>query len=167
LESLFHKALITGVSGSGGSYLADHIVQNYPSVEVHGVSRWHSSTASNNNLRLAGDRVRRHECDLQDLGSLIAVLKETEPDVIFHLASHANVRASFVTPLSVLHNNIMGTANLFEALRILALDPVIQLCSTSEVYGQVDPKEVPIKESCPLRPASPYAISKVTQDYPH
>jgi GDPmannose 4,6-dehydratase/GDP-4-dehydro-6-deoxy-D-mannose reductase len=164
LESLFHKALITGVSGSGGSYLADHIVQNYPSVEVHGVSRWHSSTASNNNLRLAGDRVRRHECDLQDLGSLIAVLKETEPDVIFHLASHANVRASFVTPLSVLHNNIMGTANLFEALRILALDPVIQLCSTSEVYGQVDPKEVPIKESCPLRPASPYAISKVTQD---
>jgi GDP-4-dehydro-6-deoxy-D-mannose reductase len=165
LESrVFHRALITGVSGSGGSYLADHIVEHYPNIEIHGVARWHSTTASSNNLRLAGDRVHRHECDLQDLGSVIAVLKETEPDVIFHLASHANVRASFVTPLSVLQNNIMGTANLFEALRILALDPVVQLCSTSEVYGQVDPKEVPIKETCPLRPASPYAISKVTQD---
>ena len=161
---IFHRALITGVSGSGGSYLADYIVEHHPTVEVHGASRWHSTTAASNNLRLAGNRVRRHECDLQDLGSVIAVLKETQPDVIFHLASHANVRASFTTPLSVLQNNIMGTANLFEALRILALDPVVQLCSTSEVYGQVDPKDVPIKETCPLRPASPYAVSKVTQD---
>jgi GDP-4-dehydro-6-deoxy-D-mannose reductase len=161
---VFHRTLITGVSGSGGSYLADYIVEHHPNVEVHGASRWHSTTAASNNLILAGNRVRGHECDLQDLGSVIAVLKETQPDVIFHLASHANVRASFTTPLSVLQNNIMGTANLFEALRIVALDPVVQLCSTSEVYGQVDPKDVPIKETCPLRPASPYAVSKVTQD---
>ena len=161
---VFHRTLITGVSGSGGSYLADYIVEHHPNVEVHGASRWHSTTAASNNLRLAGNRVHRHECDLQDLGSVIAVLKETQPDVIFHLASHANVRASFTTPLSVLQNNIMGTANLFEALRIMELDPVVQLCSTSEVYGQVDPTDVPIKETCPLRPASPYAVSKVTQD---
>ena len=161
---VFHRTLITGVSGSGGSYLADYMVEHHPNVEVHGASRWHSTTAASNNLRLAGNRVHRHECDLQDLGSVIAVLKETQPDVIFHLASHANVRASFTTPLSVLQNNIMGTANLFEALRIMELDPVVQLCSTSEVYGQVDPTDVPIKETCPLRPASPYAVSKVTQD---
>lgn len=140
------------------------MVEHHPNVEVHGASRWHSTTAASNNLRLAGNRVHRHECDLQDLGSVIAVLKETQPDVIFHLASHANVRASFTTPLSVLQNNIMGTANLFEALRIMELGPVVQLCSTSEVYGQVDPTDVPIKETCPLRPASPYAVSKVTQD---
>lgn len=161
---LFHKALITGISGSGGSYLADYIIEHQPNVQVHGASRWHSTAAASNNLKLAGSKVHGHECDLQDLGSIIAVLKETDPDVIFHLASYANVRASFTTPLSVLQNNIIGTANLFEALRILALDPVVQLCSTSEVYGQVDPKDVPIKETCPLRPASPYAVSKVTQD---
>ena len=161
---VFQRALITGVSGSGGSYLADYIVERHPNVQVHGISRWHSTTAASNNLRLAGNSVHHHECDLQDLGSVIAVLKEAEPDVIFHLASYANVRASFVTPLAVLQNNIIGTANLFEALRVLKLDPVVQLCSTSEVYGQVEPKDVPIKETCPLRPASPYAISKVTQD---
>jgi len=84
--------------------------------------------------------------------------------VIFHLAAHANVRASFQTPLSILNNNIMGTANLFEAVRSAKLSPVFQLCSTSEVYGQVDPKDVPIREETPLRPSSPYAVSKVTQD---
>jgi len=161
---VFRRALITGISGSGGSYLADYLVEHHPMVQVHGVSRWHSTTAGLNNLKLTGNRIELHECDLQDLGSVISVLKETEPDVVFHLASHANVRASFATPLSVLQNNITGTANLLEALRILALDPIVQLCSTSEVYGQVDPKDVPIKETCALRPASPYAVSKVTQD---
>jgi GDP-D-mannose dehydratase len=86
------------------------------------------------------------------------------PDAIFHLAAHANVRVSFITPASVLTNNVLGTSNLFEAIRLLKLDPVIQLCSTSEVYGQVDPKDVPIKEDAPLRPVSPYAVSKTAQD---
>lgn len=160
----FHRALITGVSGSGGSYLADYIVTHHPNVQLHGISRWHSTPLTPNNLRQSSCRIHLHECDLQDLGSIIAVLKETEPDVIFHLASHANVRASFTTPLAVLQNNIMGTANLLDAVRIVGFDPVVQLCSTSEVYGQVDAKDVPIKETCPLRPASPYAVSKVTQD---
>ena len=61
-------------------------------------------------------------------------------------------------------NNILGTSNLLEALRAARMNPIIQLCSTSEVYGQVDPKDVPIREDAPLRPASPYAVSKVTQD---
>jgi len=74
------------------------------------------------------------------------------------------VRASFITPGSVLTNNILGTSNLFEAVRLAKIDPVIQLCSTSEVYGQVDPKDVPIKETAPIRPASPYAVSKTAQD---
>jgi len=64
----------------------------------------------------------------------------------------------------VLSNNILGTGNLFEAVRIAKLDPLIQLCSTSEVYGQVQPHEVPIREEQPMRPASPYAVSKVAQD---
>ncbi|MFA5778979.1 MAG: GDP-mannose 4,6-dehydratase [Elusimicrobiota bacterium] len=157
------KTLITGIAGSGGSYLADYIVENHPAVELHGISRWHS-TSSNKNLDNSINKITLHECDLTDLSSVILTLKKIKPDTIFHLASYANVRASFITPLSVLNNNIAGTANLFEAVRIVGIDPIIQLCSTSEVYGQVDPKNVPIKEDCPLNPSSPYAVSKVTQD---
>lgn len=157
------KVIITGISGSGGSYLAEYIVQHHPQVQVHGIARWHS-TAKEENLENIADKIKVHECDLNDLSSVIQTIAEVKPDGIFHLAAFANVRASFITPLAVLNNNIMGTANLFEAVRIARLNPVIQLCSTSEVYGQVDPKNVPIKEDCPLNPASPYAVSKVTQD---
>lgn len=99
-----------------------------------------------------------------DLSSVARVLSAVRPDAIFHLAAHANVRASFDTPLAVLENNIRGTANLLEAIRLAGLDPWVQICSTSEVYGQVRPEDVPIKETCPLRPANPYAVSKLTQD---
>jgi len=91
-------------------------------------------------------------------------MREVEPDSIFHLASHANVRASFDTPQIVLSNNILGTNNLLEAVRMAKIDPIIQICSTSEVYGQVDPKNVPITEDAPMKPASPYSVSKIAQD---
>ena len=159
----FRRVLITGIRGSGGSYLAEYIVHEHPEVEVHGLARWHSTTGSHN-LEAIGDRVVVHECDLNDFGSLLSALRESQPDAIFHLASHANVRASFNTPLAVVNNNVMSTANLLEAVRIAELDPVIQICSTSEVYGQVSSEDVPISEHAPLRPASPYAVSKVTQD---
>lgn len=157
------RVLITGITGSGGSYLAEYIVRHHPGVEVHGMARWHS-TSTTDNLSGIRSRVTVHECDLMDFSSLLAALKASRPDVIFHLAAHANVRASFQTPLSVLNNNIMGTANLFEAIRAAELNPIFQLCSTSEVYGQVGPEDVPIREETPMRPSSPYAVSKVAQD---
>jgi GDP-4-dehydro-6-deoxy-D-mannose reductase len=158
----FTTALITGISGSGGSYMADHIATSCPEVGLHGLARWHTHAPTN--LEGPGARAIVHECDLNDLGSIIRVLDKVRPDVIFHLASHANVRASFDVPLAVLQNNILATANLFEAIRIIRLDPIIQLCSTSEVYGLVEPHQVPITEDCPLRPVSPYAVSKAAQD---
>jgi len=159
----FKNVLITGITGSGGSYLAEYIVNNYTEVEVHGISRWHSTTTSDNLSAIRG-KVTVHEVDLIDFGSCLTVLQEVQPDAIYHLAAHANVRASFITPNTVLSNNILGTSNLFEAVRIARLDPIIQLCSTSEVYGQVDPRNVPIKEDCPIIPSSPYAVSKAAQD---
>ena len=158
----FQRVLITGIAGSGGSYLAEYIVQNHPAVEVHGIARWH--TAAKDNLAAIRAQITVHEADLLDFASVLAILQQVKPDVIFHLASHANVRASFITPQAVMNNNVMGTLNLFEAVRLAKLDPVIQLCSTSEVYGQVDPKDVPIRETAPLRPVSPYAVSKTAQD---
>ena len=115
-------------------------------------------------MQQVAGRVTTHECDLNDFSAVLATLKSAKPDAIFHLASHANVRASFINPLAVLENNIMGTANLLEAIRSAGIDPYIQICSTSEVYGQVDPKNVPIKEDCPINPSSPYAVSKTAQD---
>jgi GDP-mannose 4,6-dehydratase len=159
----FKRALITGIAGSGGSYLAEHIVEHHGHVELHGLSRWHSTTTGDN-LAAIRKKIEVHEADLMDLGSVLAVLQRVKPDAIFHLAAHANVRASFITPHAVLANNILGTSNLFEAIRLAGLDPIVQLCSTSEVYGQVDPQHVPITESCPIQPASPYAVSKVAQD---
>ena len=88
------------------------------------------------------------------------MLQEVQPDAIFHIAAYANVRASFITPQTVLANNVLGTSTLFEAVRLAKLNPIIQLCSTSEVYGQVDPKFVPIKEDARCGRASPYAVSK-------
>jgi GDP-mannose 4,6-dehydratase len=157
------RALITGVSGSGGSYLAEHIAFDHPEVELHGVSRWHSTTTSDN-LAAIRDRITVHEVDLTDFAAVFSVLRDVKPDAIFHLASHANVRASFQTPNAVLSNNILSTSTLFEAIRLAEIDPVVQLCSTSEVYGQVDPKYVPITEDAPMRPVSPYAVSKTAQD---
>ncbi|MDA7792362.1 GDP-mannose 4,6-dehydratase [bacterium] len=156
--------LITGITGSGASYLAEHLCDIYPDAEIHGITRWHSTTGPNNLVDIL-HRVQLHECDLCDFSSVMRALIAAKPTHIFHLASHANVRAGFTTPLSVIQNNIMGTANLFEAVRLADIDPAIQLCSTSEVYGQVDPKNVPINEDCPQKPSSPYAVSKTAQDH--
>jgi GDP-4-dehydro-6-deoxy-D-mannose reductase len=159
---VIQSALITGVAGSGGSYLAEYIAEHHPEVKLHGFARWHSATQDN--LANLKGKITVHEVDLNDFGSVIEAMQKVRPDAIFHLAAHANVRASFITPQAVLSNNILGTGNLFEAVRIARLDPLIQLCSTSEVYGQVRPDEVPIREDAPMRPASPYAVSKVAQD---
>jgi GDP-4-dehydro-6-deoxy-D-mannose reductase len=157
------RALITGISGSGGSYLAEYIVQHHPTVELHGFSRWHSTTTSDN-LASIRNQVILHEVDLSDFGSVFAAIRDVRPDAIFHLASHANVRVSFVTPNAVLANNILSTSTLFESIRLAGIDPLVQLCSTSEVYGQVDAAHVPITEDAPMRPVSPYAVSKAAQD---
>ena len=91
--------LITGISGSGGSYLAEYIVNHHPDVEVNGIARWHSTTSSKN-LSEIQNKINIHECDLNDFSSTFSVIKSVQPDAIFHLAAHANVRAGFITPLS-------------------------------------------------------------------
>ena len=158
----FSKVLITGIAGSGGSYLAEYICKHHPEVAVHGLAY---SRSTRRNLLEVGSKIINHEADLMDFGSVFSVIEAVRPDAIFHLAAFANVKASFITPNTFLSNNILGTSNLFEAIRLARINPIIQLCSTSEVYGQVDPKYIPIKEDTPLMPASPYAVSKVAQDF--
>lgn len=155
------KALISGITGSGASYLAEYLLSQ--GVEVHGISRWHS-TSSGRNISKIKDKLHLHDCDLTDFSSVLRTLEKVKADYIFHLAAHANVRSCFDNPLAVINNNVNNTINLFEAIRVLKQDPVIQLCGTSECYGLVKPEDTPIKESQPLNPVNIYAVSKLTQE---
>ena len=91
-------------------------------------------------------------------------MNKIKPDYIFHLAAQSYVQFSFKSPAETLNINAIGTSNLLESVRISKINPKIHICSSSEVYGQVEKEEIPIKETNPLRPASPYAVSKVAED---
>lgn len=155
------KILITGITGFVGSHLAEYILNLKEKHKVYGFCRWRSSR---DNLVNICHRITLFEADLIDLSALIRCVKAARPDVIFHLAAQSYVLTSFNSPVATLWSNVIGTANLLEAIRILKIEPVIHICSSSEVYGQVTEKDIPIKEDCPFRPASPYAVSKVGED---
>ena len=144
-----------------GSYLADYILDNHPEVEVHGLIRWRSPL---DNIRGIEGRITLHHAELRDLNSLVLLLRKVRPVWIFHLAAQSYVGASFNAPADTIHTNVIGTTNLLDAVRIAGIDPKIHICSSSEVYGQVTKDEVPIRETNPFRPASPYAVSKVGED---
>ena len=155
------RVLITGVTGFAGSHLAEYLLENQPDVEVWGLYRWRSPM---DNIKGVRQRLRLIECDLRDFTSVHSALEQARPDAIFHLAAQSFVPSSWKAPNDTLITNLTGQTNLFEAVRFLGLDPVIQIACSSEEYGLVHPDEVPIKEDNPLRPLSPYAVSKVGQD---
>ena len=155
------RALITGITGMVGSHLAEYLLANQPDVEVHGLIRWRSPL---DNIQGIRSRVHLHYAEMRDLNSLVVLLRQARPDRIFHLAAQSFVTTSFDAAADTLTTNAVGTVNLLDAIRIVGIDPRIHICSSSEVYGQVQPDEVPIKESNPFRPASPYAVSKVAED---
>jgi len=155
------KVLITGITGMVGSHLADYILSDHPGVEIHGLIRWRSPL---DNIIHIQSQIALHQAELRDLNSLITLLKKIRPDRIFHLAAQSYVTASFDAPADTLHTNVIGTTHLLDAVRICDLDCKVHICSSSEVYGQVTKDELPIRETNPFRPASPYAVSKVGED---
>lgn len=155
------KILITGITGMVGSHMADYILANYPSTEIHGLIRWRSPL---DNIQHIHSKISLHQAELRDLNSLILLLKKIKPNWIFHLAAQSYVSSSFHAPADTLHTNIIGTTNLLDAIRITGVDSKIHICSSSEVYGQVAKDELPIRETNPFRPASPYAVSKIGED---
>jgi GDP-4-dehydro-6-deoxy-D-mannose reductase len=156
------RALITGITGFAGSHLAEYLLAEHPDVEVFGTYRWRSRMDNIEHLR---SKVKLLEADLRDYTSMHAALERSRPDFIFHLAAQSFVPSSWTAPNETLTTNVSGQTNIFEAVRALKLDPVVQIACSSEQYGLVLPDEVPIKETNPLRPLSPYAVSKVAQDY--
>jgi GDPmannose 4,6-dehydratase/GDP-4-dehydro-6-deoxy-D-mannose reductase len=155
------NVLITGITGMVGSHLAEYIASDHPDVDIHGLVRWRSPM---DHIAHLHDAVRLHQGELRDLNSLTAVIRRVKPDWIFHLAAQSYVTSSFDAPADTLHTNVIGTANLLDAVRAAGIDPKIHICSSSEVYGQVTAGEVPIRETNAFRPASPYAASKVGED---
>jgi GDPmannose 4,6-dehydratase len=161
------KALITGISGMVGSHLADYLLE-HTDWDIHGMCRWRSPL---DNVKHLLDRINRRDRvyflygDLRDYISIQNVIEQAKPDYVFHLAAQSFPTTSFTSPLDTYDTNIQGTERLLEALRRCpGIDPLIHVCSSSEVYGRVPKEKVPISEECTFHPASPYAISKVGTD---
>jgi GDP-4-dehydro-6-deoxy-D-mannose reductase len=155
------RVLITGITGFAGSHLADYILANHRDVKVYGLVRWRSRME---NILHIQDKIALFEADLKDIVSLKKCLEEIKPDRIFHLAAQSFVPTSWLCPAETFAINAIGQINLFEAVLSLKLSPKIQVAGSSEEYGLVNSNEIPMKETNPLRPLSPYAVSKVAQD---
>src|SRR5213594_3128334 len=179
------RVLITGITGFAGSHLAEYILANHPDVAVFGTYRWRSRMENLETLALRrvldvvegrfssgasqGDEARKGRvtllhCELTDAGAVEKLIEAVLPDRVFHLAAQSFVQSSFDEPAATLMNNVHAELNLLEAIRRHDKRIRIQVAGSSEEYGLVHPDEVPMKETNPLRPLSPYAVSKVAQD---
>jgi len=153
------RILITGITGFVGSHLAELALAR--GAEVVGSIRWRSKTENIEHLR---ERIGLVESELRDLFSVRTLLEQARPDYIVHLAAQSFVAASWQTPAETLWTNALSQMNLFEGMRQLGSRARFLVIGSSEEYGLVLPDELPIRETNPLRPLSPYAVSKVTQD---
>ena len=154
------KVLITGITGFAGSHLADYAL-SLGDVEVYGTARWR---APSQNIEHIADRITVVDADLRDPSSVVELVGDIKPDRLFHLAAQSYVVSSWKSPSETITTNIVGTVNIFEAVRRAQYHPRIIVACSSEEYGFVTPDEVPITEDNPLRPLSPYGVSKVGQD---
>ena len=151
------RILVTGGAGFVGSHLCERLLAD-----------GHEVVALDNFVTGARRNVRTFEGSdrftLVEANAIDGLPVEGRLDRIFHLAAQSYVTTSFLAPADTLDTNVIGTTNLLDAVRLAEIDPRIHICSSSEVYGQVAEDEVPIRESNPFRPASPYAVSKVGED---
>jgi len=162
---LSRKALITGITGQDGAYLAEFLLGK--GYEVHGIKRRASSFNTDRIDHLyrdpheSGVRLKLHYGDLTDATNLIRVVQQVQPDEIYNLAAQSHVAVSFETPEYTANADALGTLRLLEAIRILGLEKTTRFyqASTSEMFGKV--QEIPQKETTPFYPRSPYGAAKV------
>jgi len=150
------KALITGVTGQDGSYLAELLLSK--GYQVYGVVR-RSSTENYERIQHIRDRIELHQADLLDQVSLTAVMKRTQPDEIYNLAAQSFVPTSFEQPVLTTEFTATGVTRMLEGIRAACPKAKFYQASSSEMYGRV--REVPQKESTPFYPRSPYGVAKV------
>ncbi len=151
------KALITGITGQDGSYLAEILLEN--GYEVHGVVR-RISQPNFHNLEAVLDKVTLHSGDMTDGASLFRIINQTRPDEIYNLAAMSQVRDSYDNPEVTQDINATGLLRILEACRSVGLDAKIYQAGSSEMFGRV--QETPQRETTPFYPRSPYGVSKVS-----
>jgi GDPmannose 4,6-dehydratase len=155
------KALITGINGQDGSYLAEFLLDK--GYEVHGTLK-RNSISENQTARLADDiyaRVKLHYADVTDLSSLIRVVQEIMPDEIYNLAAQSHVRISFDQPVYTAHATGLSTLNLLEVVRLIKPDARVYQASSSEMFGNSIDKDGYQRETTQMNPVSPYGCAKV------
>lgn len=176
------RVLVTGITGFAGSHMAEFLL-NQPGVDIFGTYRRRSrldhldhlgeklhmiepGVANIETLEKAFEpgKINLIDCDLLDAFSVNKLIGAVRPQRIFHLAAQSHVPTSWNAPAATLQDNILGQLNIFEAIRASGIDPLVQIAGSSEEYGMVYPDEVPMRETNPLRPLSPYAVSKVAQE---
>lgn len=155
------KVLITGVTGFVGSHMVEYLLKR-GDCEIYGLKRWQDRMDNVEHLK---NKFITVEGDITDSVSMRRLISKIQPDKMFHLAAQSFVPTSWNAPEDTLFTNIIGTVKIFEAVRDAGINPDIQIACSSEEYGLVYPKEVPIKEDNPLRPLSPYGVSKIGCDY--
>ncbi len=153
------RALITGISGFAGSYLAEYLL-SHTSIEVWGVS-----LGPTDNIDALMQRIVYLSKDITDPAVCQEVMQQAQPDLIFHLAAQAFVPVSWQDPWSTMENNIRAQVNLLHFAVQQSSSARVLVIGSNEEYGRVDPARMPITEETPLRPDSPYGVSKIAQDY--
>lgn len=151
------KALITGITGQDGSYLAELLLEK--GYEVHGMTR-RASLPNTDRIAHLLDKITLHDGDLSDSSSIIRILRLVQPDEVYNLAAQSHVQVSFDVPEYSGDVDALGVLRILEGIRILGMEKTCRFyqASTSELYGKVE--EVPQKETTPFHPYSPYAIAK-------
>jgi len=154
-------ALITGITGQDGSYLAELLLKN--GYKVHGIIRRNSTSDPTDRIKqlLDNPNINLHYGDLSDFSNVTSLIQETKPDEIYNLAAQSHVKVSFTNSLYTTDINAVGVARLLEAIRVLGFENKIKFyqASTSEMFGKV--QEVPQKETTPFYPRSPYGVGKL------
>jgi GDPmannose 4,6-dehydratase len=149
-----------------GSHLADYLIEN-TDWNIVGLTRWRSPLDNIKHLieRInVKDRITLVNGDLNDSISLDAVIRDHQPDYVFHLAAQSFPLTSFTAPVDTLNTNIQGTVRLLDSIKTYKNDAIVHVCASSEVFGRVPKEKLPIDEECTFHPASPYAVSKVGTD---
>lgn len=152
-------ALITGITGQDGSYLAEFLLEQ--GYDVHGIIRRNSTTDPTDRIKKLLDHknIHLHYGDLSDFSNLTSLIQQSRPDEIYNLAAQSHVKVSFTNSLYTTDINALGVTRLLESIRVLGLDTKFYQASTSEMFGKV--QETPQKETTQFYPRSPYGVAKV------